>query len=97
MASKFDSLRAQCRARGECFKCVEKFSPGHKCLAQVQLHVLEELLEALHISDSLPEVASENDKSSTENDEALGPCWHYESPQHAAARGGEKAHHAYLD
>jgi hypothetical protein len=29
--SKFNLLRAQRRARGECFKCGEKFSPGHKC------------------------------------------------------------------
>jgi hypothetical protein len=61
--SKFDSLRAQRRARGECYKCGEKFSPGHKCPAQVQLHVLEELLEALQITDGAPEVASDGDES----------------------------------
>ncbi|XBJ04555.1 hypothetical protein VPH35_023472 [Triticum aestivum] len=49
--TKFDSLKAQRRARGECFKCGEKFSPGHKCPPQVQLHVLEELITSLDISD----------------------------------------------
>jgi hypothetical protein len=29
--SKFQSLNAQRRARGECFKCGDKFQPGHKC------------------------------------------------------------------
>lgn len=42
---RFDSLKAARRARGECFKCGEKYGPGHKCPKSVQLHVLEELLE----------------------------------------------------
>jgi hypothetical protein len=28
-ATWFDSLRAQRKAKGECYKCGEKFSPGH--------------------------------------------------------------------
>lgn len=42
---RFDSLKAARRARGECFKCEEKFGPRHKCPKFVQLQVLEELLE----------------------------------------------------
>jgi hypothetical protein len=42
---RFDSLKVARRARGECFKCGEKYGPGHKCPKLVQLHVLEELLE----------------------------------------------------
>lgn len=46
---KYDSLRAMRRAKGLCFKCGDKYAPGHKCAAQVSLHVLEELLEALQL------------------------------------------------
>lgn len=42
---RFDSLKAARRARGECFKCGEKYGPRHKCPKSVQLHVLEKLLE----------------------------------------------------
>jgi hypothetical protein len=36
------------RKRNElCFKCGEKWSHNHKCPAQVSLHVIEELLDAL--------------------------------------------------
>jgi hypothetical protein len=59
-ATRFDSLRVQWKARGEYYKCGEKFSPGHKCPAQVQLHVLEELLESLHITDDTPEELSDS-------------------------------------
>jgi hypothetical protein len=55
VVSKFDSLRAQRRAKGECFKCGEKYSPTHKCPDKVQLHVLEEILESLQIEEPQPE------------------------------------------
>lgn len=42
---RFESLKSARRARGECFKCGEKFGPGHKCPKSVQLHILKELLE----------------------------------------------------
>lgn len=48
---QYDSLNAARRARGECFKCGEKFGPGHKCPKAVQLHVLDELLEVFQFSD----------------------------------------------
>jgi hypothetical protein len=44
---QFQSLKAQRRARGECFKCGDKFQPGHKCAKIVPLNVVEELWEML--------------------------------------------------
>lgn len=38
---KFATLKAQRRARGECFKSGGKFSSGHKCPQQVPLSVTE--------------------------------------------------------
>lgn len=58
MPDKVDTLRAQRRARGECFKCGEKYGPGHKCPSKVQLHVMEELWDALQSSES---VSSDSD------------------------------------
>ena len=55
---KVDTLRAQRRARGECFKCGGKYGPGHKCPSKVQLHVMEELWDALQVSES---ASSESD------------------------------------
>ena len=67
--TKFDSLKAQRRARGECFKCGEKYSPTHKCPAQVQLHVLEELLEALQITNSSENVPDSDDSDDDDGKE----------------------------
>ncbi|KAG2611110.1 hypothetical protein PVAP13_4KG140105 [Panicum virgatum] len=47
--SKFDSLRAQRKARGECFKCGAKYGPNHRCPEHVPLHVLEELFEVIQV------------------------------------------------
>jgi len=44
---KLSNLREFRRKNGLCFKCGEKWSHGHKCPAQVPLHVIEELLDAL--------------------------------------------------
>lgn len=60
LQAKYDALRALRRARGECFKCGEKFSPGHKCPTQIQLHILEELIEVLQLQS--------NDHESDEED-----------------------------
>lgn len=51
-SEKFASLKAQRRARGECFKCGGKFSPGHKCPQNISLTVLEEICEALQLDTS---------------------------------------------
>jgi hypothetical protein len=63
--SRFDSLRAQRRAKGECFKCGGKYGPTHKCPDQVQLKVLEEILESLQIEDPTP-VDTDTDTSESE-------------------------------
>lgn len=60
-ADRVDSLRAQRRAHGECFKCGEKYSPGHKCPQTVQLHVLEELMEALQLTE-VPDSESDSEE-----------------------------------
>lgn len=46
---QFDSLKAARRARGECFKCGEKYGPGHKCPKSVQLHVVEEIWDIFQL------------------------------------------------
>lgn len=48
---RFDSLKAARRARGECFKCGEKYGPGHKCPRSVQLHVVEEIWDIFQLAD----------------------------------------------
>lgn len=44
---KLDVLRRFRRARGLCEKCAEKWNHGHKCIAAVHLHALEEVWELL--------------------------------------------------
>jgi hypothetical protein len=50
---KLASLKSFRRRNGLCFKCGEKWSPAHKCLAHISLHVLEEILDALDIVEPL--------------------------------------------
>ncbi|XP_071680601.1 uncharacterized protein [Lolium perenne] len=52
MSNKVSALKAYRRARNLCFTCGEKYAPGHKCGNTVQLHVVEELLSMLQVSDS---------------------------------------------
>ncbi len=44
-------MKAARRARGECFKCGEKYGPGHKCPRSVQLHVVEEIWDIFQLAD----------------------------------------------
>lgn len=44
---KLATLREHRKKNGLCYKCGEKWSHTHKCPAQVPLHVIEELLDAL--------------------------------------------------
>lgn len=41
------ALKNYRRSRGLCFVCGEKWGPGHKCSMSVQLHVVQEMLEAM--------------------------------------------------
>jgi hypothetical protein len=69
--SKFAELKAQRRARGECFKCGGKYALGHKCPQQISLAVMEELYEALQLeavseSDADPEDTGSGSDTSEE-------------------------------
>lgn len=66
---KGDNLRAQRRARGECFKCGEKFGPGHKCPTSIQIHVIEELLSALQLPDNSDEAPAREDSDAPSDTE----------------------------
>lgn len=44
---KFASLKSYRRAKGLCFVCGERWGRDHKCATSVQLHVVQELLEAM--------------------------------------------------
>ena len=48
------ALRNYRRAHGLCFKCIERWGQGQQCVATVQLHVVEELLDLLQANDPLP-------------------------------------------
>lgn len=63
LQGKLDTLRAQRRARGECFRCGGKYAPGHKYPKQVDLAVIAELCDALQI-----EAESNNDEDKPEDD-----------------------------
>jgi hypothetical protein len=49
--AKFDTLRAQGRARGDCFKCGGKYGPTHKCMKKVELAVIDNICDALYIKN----------------------------------------------
>lgn len=58
---KLATLKAFRRANNLCFTCGEKWTgKGHKCPTQVSIHVLQELLDAIH---------AESDPDSESNDE----------------------------
>ena len=56
------------RAKGLCYKCGMKWSPGHKCYNTVALHVVEELWQMVHGGDINSE---EPDEKSEDSDEDL--------------------------
>ena len=65
---KMATLKAfRCR-NGLCFKCGEKWSPGHTCPAQVSLHVLEELLEAMDLTTVVEEEDTDVDIADDEQE-----------------------------
>jgi hypothetical protein len=54
---KFQVLKAQRKAHGECFHCGDKFQPEHHCNKMVPLCMVEDLMEILqnNSSDSRPD------------------------------------------
>lgn len=50
--NRLDALKAYRRSKGLCFTCGEKYSKSHKCPEKIPLHVIEELMEILPISDA---------------------------------------------
>ncbi|WVZ71633.1 hypothetical protein U9M48_020200 [Paspalum notatum var. saurae] len=68
---KLAMLRSQRRAQGLCMKCGEKWNRQHKCPAQVSLHAVEELWEALQL-DTSPEAS--NTESSDDEVLCLSQC-----------------------
>jgi hypothetical protein len=68
---KLSSLKTYRRQNGLCFRCGEKWGPGHKCPAQVSIHVVEELLDAREDCDDL-ETATAEESIETEGVMAIG-------------------------
>lgn len=56
---KLATLREFRRKNGLCFKCGGKWDRNHKCPAQVPIHVVEELLDALETGDLEGELSEE--------------------------------------
>jgi hypothetical protein len=57
------SLLAYGRAKGLCFKCGDKWGKGHTCSAQVPLQFVEEVLSAVHQSESAVPMQTEESDS----------------------------------
>lgn len=65
---KLNALKNYRRARGLCFTCGEKWSPGHKCSQTVQLHVVEELLALFQQPEPAePTLSEDSDEDHTES------------------------------
>jgi hypothetical protein len=53
------ALKSYRKSRGLCFVCGEKWGPGHKCATSVQLHVVQEMFDALGLDVLEEEHATE--------------------------------------
>jgi hypothetical protein len=65
--NKYEFLRARRRAAGLCMKCVEPFSPQHRCAKQVSLHVVEEMMEVFQ-HDATDDKTSDTASQSSEEE-----------------------------
>ncbi|CAN6360906.1 unnamed protein product [Urochloa humidicola] len=65
---KLQALRSACKAKGLCMKCGEQYGPQHRCPKHIPLHVLEEVLEVLHLEE---QEDTKSDTSSQDSDEEL--------------------------
>jgi hypothetical protein len=54
-------------SKAECFKCGDKFQPGHKCAKSVPLHVVEELLQVMQSASDSDSEDSSFDSSDSES------------------------------
>ena len=66
---KLAGLKSYRRRNGLCFKCGEKWSPAHTCPPHISLHVLEEILDALDIVDTVDD--QDSDEEVTPQQEVL--------------------------
>ncbi|RLN22446.1 putative gag-pol polyprotein [Panicum miliaceum] len=62
---RWTALKAMRRAQGLCQRCAEKWSKGHRCSEQIQLHALQELLGVFMLDDS-PETHDSDDSPYTD-------------------------------
>lgn len=65
MSEKLEALRAYPKSKNLCFTCGEPWARGHKCPDKVPIHVMEELLEVLHLEEA-PDPQHLADSSSEE-------------------------------
>lgn len=75
---KLLALKEFRRKNGLCFKCGNKCALGHKCPQQVPLHVIEEILDALEVTEGSKEVDQEELEEETVL--ALGHSVHSSTP-----------------
>jgi hypothetical protein len=71
---KFHSLKAQRKARGERFKCGDKFQPGHKCNKTVPIHMVEELVDLLQLHLSESDTTGQSDSSTDKSLMHISQC-----------------------
>jgi hypothetical protein len=74
LKDKLANLKAMRKARGECFKCGAKWGPHHKCSANVPIHMMEEVLDILHLSEDSKEEDNEDQSDSDTELLALSLC-----------------------
>lgn len=58
---KWASLKAYRRSKGLCFICGEKWGKDHQCKTTIQLHVVQEMLDMLQLSESDSEYCDAED------------------------------------
>jgi hypothetical protein len=63
--AKLSALRSYRKSRGLCIRCGDKWHPGHKCAANLQLHVLQEIFDLCH--ENFIGDVSEEDQSPDED------------------------------
>lgn len=61
---RLESLKSFRRLKGLCFTCGDRWSKTHKCRDQIPLHIIEELVEVLPISDEQADGGSDGDTDS---------------------------------